>query len=628
MTEPDKPDDTAFTPMFLVFAGQFPDDGAGNYGAAQASMTVQAPALGDVQTVRPDSGARTLAWLRGIGVRQVRLACGLIMFAYVFSHFFNHALGNISYDVMQRWLWYHIWWWRIPAVNITLYSAAMIHFSLGLWALYQRRHFRYSVAEITQLVLGLSIPLWLASHFGPVRVAGWLYDWPPLPYANVLFAYWSTRPHMIAVQLILMTVAWTHACIGLYFWLRMKRFFRWAAPILLSIAVLLPPLAMLGAHQGAREVVQLAKNPIWRADRIRQIRRDKRQFLDTVTLFYFPIGYAAAILLVFAARGARALNERRRGMVTVSYPGRQVRVPKGLSVLEASLRNNVPHASVCGGRARCSTCRVKVVSDRSALPKPSGRESFVLARVGAGKDPSIRLACQLRPQTDVAVIPVLPPNIGADFVRNRQRVHVGEEHFVVSMFVDMRGSTSLSEGRLPFDIVFLINRFVETVSRAITDAGGEPNQFVGDGVLALFGLDTDAATACRQALRAASLIESNVAQLNHQFATEVSEPVQYGIGIHAGEVIVGDIGFRGRTVFTALGDSVNVAARLQDMTKRLGCRAVISEEVCKLAGIPADALTRTEVEIRGHEQPMSVRTLDDPTVLAGLLDLRPTAAVE
>jgi adenylate cyclase len=259
------------------------------------------------------------------------------------------------------------------------------------------------------------------------------------------------------------------------------------------------------------------------------------------------------------------------------------------------------------------------------LPKPSGRESFVLARVGAGRDPSIRLACQLRPQTDVAVIPVMPPNVGAEFVRNRQNVHIGEEHFVVSMFVDMRGSTSLSEGRLPFDIVFLINRVVETVSRAVTDAGGEPNHFVGDGVLALFGLTTDPATACRQALRAAALIESNVAHLNHQFATEVSEPVQFGIGIHAGDVIVGDIGFRGRTVFTALGDSVNVAARLQDLSKRLGVRAVISEEVCRLAGIPADALTRTEVEIRGHEKQMSVRTTEDPTVLAGLLDLQQAA---
>src|SRR4249920_3953112 len=99
----------------------------------------------------------------------------------------------------------------------------------------------------------------------------------------------------------------------------------------------------------------------------------------------------------------------------------------------------------------------------------------------------------------------------------------------------------------------MVNRFLEAASKAVVDVGGQPNQFVGDGVLALFGLDTDPATACRQALRAASLIEANIAHLNHQFATEVSEPVQYGIGIHAGEVIIGDIGFRGHTVFTALG---------------------------------------------------------------------------
>src|SRR5262245_19710662 len=596
-------------------------------GASHQLMTVQAPALGDVQATRFDAKAQALTWLRGIGVRQVRLACGLVMFAYVFSHFFNHALGNISYPLMHEWLQYHIWWWRIPAVNITLYTAALIHLSLGLWALYQRRHFRYTAAEITQLLLGLSIPLLLATHFG-LRVAGWIYETPPPPYANPLFSYWTTRQHLIVFHLSLRTVAWPHPFIGLYFSLRMMPFFRWASPILLSIAVLLPPLAMLGTHQGAQEVMRRAKDPAWRAQNVRPIPRERREVVEAITQFYFPIGYVAAILLVFAARGVRSLGERRRGVVTVSYPGRQVRVPKGLRVLEASLRNKIPHASVCGGRARCSTCRVKVVSDRSTLPKPSGRESFVLARVGAGKDPSIRLACQLRPQTDVAVIPVLPPHVGVDFVRNRDRVHVGEEHFVVSMFVDMRGSTSLSEGRLPFDVVFIINRFVETVSRAITEAGGEPNQFVGDGVLALFGLNTDAAAACRQALRAAALIESNIAHLNHQFATEVVEPVQYGIGIHAGEVIIGDIGFRGRTVFTALGDSVNVAARLQDLSKRLGVRAVISDEVCRLAAIPADALDRTEVEIRGHEKPMNVRTTEDPTVLAGLLDPQQAEAAE
>jgi len=188
------------------------------------------------------------------------------------------------------------------------------------------------------------------------------------------------------------------------------------------------------------------------------------------------------------------------------------------------------------------------------------------------------------------------------------------------MFVDMRGSTTLSEMRLPYDIVFLINRFVDAASRGITEAGGQPNNFVGDGILALFGLNTDAATACRQALRAAALVASNVAHLNHQFATEVRDPIQYGIGIHAGDVIIGDVGFRGHTVFTALGDSVNVTARLQDLSKTLDCKVVISEEVCVTARIPADALTRREVEIRGQTQAMTVRIEKDPTVLASLLD--------
>ena len=80
-----------------------------------------------------------------------------------------------------------------------------------------------------------------------------------------------------------------------------------------------------------------------------------------------------------------------------------------------------------------------MISDRTALPPPSGRESFVLARVGASANPAIRLACQLRPKADIAVIPVLPANVGADFVRNRHRINIGEEHYVVSMFIDMRG---------------------------------------------------------------------------------------------------------------------------------------------------------------------------------------------
>jgi len=553
-------------------------------------------------------------------VRQVRLACGLVMFSYIFSHFFNHALGNFSYDTMEAWLAFHVWWWRIPIVNFTLYAAASIHFGLGLWALYQRRHFRYTIIEITQLVFGLSIPLLLASHFGIVRLGGLMFGRDPPMYAAPLLAYWVARPYMVAVQFVLLTVAWTHACIGLYFWLRLKPFFKWAAPFLFAIAVLLPPLAMTGTHRGAHETIERATQPQWRAEHIKPTTPAQRSAIEDITLFYFPIFYGAALVLVFVARVVRAAVESRRGSITVSYPNRRVRVPRVLSILETSLRFNVPHASVCGGRARCSTCRVRVVSDRGARPRPSGREAFVLARVGASGNPSIRLACQLRPQGDIAVIPVLPANIGADFVRNRHRVNIGEERYVVSMFIDMRGSTKMAEARLPFDVVFLINRFLEAASQAVIEAGGQPNQFVGDGLLALFGLDTDPATACRQALRAAAMVASNVEYMNHEFASELQAPIQFGIGIHGGEVIIGDIGFRAHTVFTALGDAVNVAARLQDMTKALNCTVVVSEDVCKSAGIAPDRLTEAEISIRGRDQPMRVCTATDPTLLASLLD--------
>jgi adenylate cyclase len=270
---------------------------------------------------------------------------------------------------------------------------------------------------------------------------------------------------------------------------------------------------------------------------------------------------------------------------------------------------------------------VREISVRSVLPQPAVREALVLGRVGAGVDPAIRLACQLRPHGDVAVIPMLPPGIGASFLRNRGRLHIGEERYVVSMFIDMRGSTKLAETRLPFDIIFLINRFLGAASQAVMDAGGQSNHFVGDGMLALFGLNTDPATACRQALRAAANIAVNIEQMNAQFAAELHEPVGFGVGIHGGEVIIGDIGFRDHTVFTAIGDAVNVAARLQDMTKSLDCTVVVSQAVFDTAGVAADALPHADISIRGRDEPVAVRSVADPAALARLLDAAaPTAA--
>jgi adenylate cyclase len=121
-------------------------------------------------------------------------------------------------------------------------------------------------------------------------------------------------------------------------------------------------------------------------------------------------------------------------------------------------------------------------------------------------------------------------------------------------------------------------------------------------------------------MRAAAMVASNVAYMNHEFASELQEPIQFGIGIHGGEVIIGDIGFRDHTVFTALGDAVNVAARLQDLTKTLNCTAIVSEELCANAGIKADGLKRAEVAIRGRDQAMIVYAAADATQFASLLD--------
>ena len=174
----------------------------------------------------------------------------------------------------------------------------------------------------------------------------------------------------------------------------------------------------------------------------------------------------------------------------------------------------------------------------------------------------------------------------------------------------------MAEKRLPFDTVFIINRFLAAVSSAIEGAGGRPNQFVGDGVLALFGLDQDPPTACRQAVSAVERIAANVEQLNRDLAPDLREAIRYGIGVNGGEVVVGDIGYRDHFVFTALGDPVNVAARLQDTAKDLSCEVVIAEEVCRVAGLATDALSTREVAIRGRDRSMTVRVAERANLLS------------
>jgi adenylate cyclase len=575
-------------------------------------MAAIQPAAPARRAAAQDRIGRAAAFLRDqYTVRRLRLACGWVMFSYLTFHFTNHALGNISLEAMLWGSQVHEWIWHGPIGGVALYTAFLTHFSLALWALYRRRSWRMGWGEGVRLALGFSIVPLLIHHYLGLR---WVYSMYDITrrYDSTLVSYFYGIPFWGERQVLVLLVAWTHGCLGMHFWLRHRPAYQRLKPVLLAFAVLLPSLALLGVAQGAREAVKLAQDPAYRA------ALNARAHLGDPVLANFvwrvEVGiywaYAGILALVFAARGGRSLVERRRGFVRITYPtGEIVRIPKGLAVLDASRRAGIPHASICGGRGRCSTCRIRVLRGFEALPPPAPHEAAVLARFRAARN--VRLACQLRPTQDTAVLPLLPPDIAADDRRRRSAGAADTERFVAVMFIDIRESTALVEKRLPYDVIFLLNHFFEAVGGAVAAVGGAPNQFLGDGMMAIFGMDCDPREACRQALAAAGPIQHRLGEMNRTLADDLPRPISIGIGIHAGNVILGELGYRDRFLLTAIGDAVHVAARLQDLTKDYGCRAVVSEVVAETAGIGLSGFAHHEIRVRGREAPLTVRVVAD-----------------
>jgi adenylate cyclase len=551
-------------------------------------------------------------------LRQIRLATGLVLYVYVTLHFANHALGNISIGAMESGLAIQKLIWQSAPGAAILYIALLTHMSLGFWALYARRRFDWTRLEAAQLILGLAIPFLLTSHLIATRVALSQFGLEK-GYAQELVSFWVTSPLLGALQAVLLLVVWIHGCLGVHFWLRLKPFYPRAKNLMLVGAVLLPALALLGYYQGGERALVAVQDPAWRARILSpEYAGDAAQNAVLLneriaTLAFLAVALAATLF----ARAFRQWRERRVGSIRLTYPDRTIRVARGFSVLEASLINGIPHAHVCGGRGRCSTCRIRVLGDVPDLPVASAAEQAVLERVHAA--PGVRLACQLRPTRDIAVLPMLSPYATTVDAYRTGAVASGVERYVVIMFVDMRGSSRLAERRLPFDTVFIINQFLNAVSSAVLSAGGEPNQVLGDGLLALFGMSGPPDVACRQAIAASAAIAARVEGLNKALAHALVEPIRFGVGIHAGMTIAGAIGYERHAQFTVIGDPVNVAARLEALTKTLGCEVLMSEEVYVGAGFGPDELPAHDVEARGREASVKVRSVARAADLARLI---------
>lgn len=324
-----------------------------------------------------------------------------MLFAYLTAHLINHTLGLVSVDVAEAGLRVAVAFWHSFPGTALLYSAAAVHLALAMVAVYERRTLRMPAAEAVRIAFGFGIPLLLIGHLTSTRFAFELYGLHS-DYARIVWALWTSDGE--GRQLALLAPGWVHGCLGVNFAFGRRALYRQVRPLLFGVALLLPVLAALGFLTMGRELAALGADRAWLDARVQLVNADQQSRLASIREGLLA-AYFCAIGLVLAARWLRSLLERSgEALITISYPRRAVQVPRGWTVLEVSRHFGIPHRATCGGRARCSTCRVRVVDGASHCPRPGPDERRTLERVRAS--PDVRLACQLRPDADIAVVPL------------------------------------------------------------------------------------------------------------------------------------------------------------------------------------------------------------------------------
>ena len=257
---------------------------------------------------------------------------------------------------------------------------------------------------------------------------------------------------------------------------------------------------------------------------------------------------------------------------------KRVDAETGETLLHASLRASIAHAHACGGNARCSTCRVLIIDGLEHCAPPNDKEAVLAERLHFS--PDIRLACQTTVSGDVElrrlVLDAEDIELTSLFKAGSSPTSVGEEKEVAILFADIRGFTTFAEALPPYDVVHVLNRYFHQVGRAIHHNGGCIDNYMGDGLMALFGVE-DSSGATLQAIRAGLDMLEAVERLRPYLQSIYTRSFQIGVGVHYGEVVVGAIGHDETKRVTAIGDAVNLASRIESVNKQAGTEFLISE---------------------------------------------------
>lgn len=549
--------------------------------------------------------------------RRLRIVTGLILSVYIISHLFNHSLGLVSLDAMETMRKLVTPFWRSWFGGLLIYGSLLTHFALALMSLYRRSSLRMPAWEMAQLLLGLAIVPLLAGHVSATWGGRVLLGFDP-NYDLALNAILSS-PWLSTKQFLLVIVAWIHVVIGLHFFFRLFGFYRRIAIHLYPFVIITPALVVFSMLRVGIELgiwqsgpAKLAKPP---ADAY--IGAELSYLEGTPINILLHHGILVAFLLLLAltliARLIRARLQLTRGNVVIRHlNGRELKGAPGQTILEVLRLHSISHASLCGGRGRCTTCRVRVGSGADHLHKPSKLEQFALDRIGAA--PNVRLACQTRPTQPLQISPLVSAHLGIENSLRKGGVS-GEEREVVAMFVDLRGSSSISERHLPYDVLFILNQFFLEMSDALDDSFGHYAQFEGDGLLALYGLKRGIKSGCVDALKGAIDMQQRMNQLNERLSGELEKSLNFGIGIHCGQAIVGSMGPPTTPNYSAIGDCINAAARLENMSKELGCVLVVSDDVVRQSNADFSTFDSQTVSLRGKQQSVLVYAIKDPLAI-------------
>jgi len=281
---------------------------------------------------------------------------------------------------------------------------------------------------------------------------------------------------------------------------------------------------------------------------------------------------------------------------------REVFADETETILKASLRSGIPHTHVCGGKARCSTCRVMIVDGMENLHPRNEREQAMADRLKFS--PDIRLACQTTFQEEIRLRRLVIDD--EDITLDDQTMPgreggevVGSEKRIAILFSDVRSFTNFSEALPAYDVIHALNRYFHEVGQVISYHGGYIDNYLGDGIMALFGVDNPKDAPLRAVRAGLDMLTVIDRSIRPYFEAIYGRDFDIGIGIHYGEAVVGTIGARNRKTQTAIGDSVNFASRIESVNKEAGTRLLISDDTLKMVRNAVQVGKTTRVMVKG-----------------------------